>query len=53
MSGWTTFYHYFMDEDEYGSRHIYADHDIYLSIQLFGVEDKTLDELYDQVNECN
>lgn len=49
---WTAFYEYFINHDESGFiNHIYANHERYLSIQLFDVENKTMEQINALVNE--
>lgn len=49
---WTTFYEYFINENDDGSiNHTYSNHDQYLSIQLFNVEGFSLNKLSAIVNE--
>lgn len=49
---WTTFYDYFINENEDGSiDHTYVNHEHVLSIQLFDVENKTFEELVLLTNE--
>lgn len=49
---WDTFYDYFINENEDGSiDHTYVNHEQVLSIQLFDVEYKTIDELVLLMNE--
>lgn len=49
---WTTFYEYFINENDDGSiNHTYSNHEQYLSIQLFNVEGFSLNELSAIVNE--
>ncbi len=49
---WGVFYEYFINENEDGSiNHVYSNHERYLSIQLFDVENMTLGEIRSRVNE--
>lgn len=49
---WSVFYEYFINENDDGSiNHTYSNHEQYLSIQLFGVEDKSTSELAAIMNE--
>ena len=49
---WAVFYEYFINENEDGSiDHVYSNHEKYLSIQLFNVENMTHDEITSRVNE--
>ena len=49
---WATFYDYFVNENDDGSiDHTYVNHEHVLSIQLFDVENKTVDELVLLMNE--
>lgn len=49
---WSVFFHYFINENEDGTiDYTYADHEEYLSIQLFNVENLSLNELEARVNE--
>lgn len=49
---WAVFYEYFVNENKDGSiEHVYSNHKKYLSIQLFNVENLTLEEITSRVNE--
>lgn len=49
---WTVFYEYFINENEDGSiDHVYSNHEKYLSIQLFNVENLTIEEITSRINE--
>lgn len=49
---WAVFYEYFINENEDGSiDHVYSNHEKYLSIQLFNVENLTEEEIAARVNE--
>ena len=48
---WSTFFDYFMNEDEEGIHHVYSNHEQYLSIQLFDTESMTQEEITIFVNE--
>lgn len=49
---WAVFHEYFINSNENGSfDHVYSQHEEYMSIQLFNVEDLTLEELYARVTE--
>lgn len=49
---WAVFYEYFINENEDGSiDHVYSNHEQYLSMQLFSVENMTYDEITSRVNE--
>lgn len=49
---WAVFYEYYINENEDGSiDHVYSNHEKYLSIQLFNVENMTHDEITSRVNE--
>ena len=49
---WAVFYEYFINENEDGGiNHVYLNHEKYLSIQLFNVENMTHDEITSRVNE--
>lgn len=49
---WTTFYEYFVNNNDDGSiNHTYENHEKYMSIQLFNIENKTLDQITALVNE--
>lgn len=49
---WSTFYEYFINTNDFcGSiDHVYPNHEQILSIQLFGIENKTIDQLVALVN---
>lgn len=49
---WSVFYDYFINENEDGSLdHVYKNHEQIMSIQLFDVENKTLEQLVALTNE--
>lgn len=49
---WATFYDYFINENEDGSiEHTHNNHELILSIQLFDIENKSLEQLTMLVNE--
>lgn len=49
---WTTFYEYFVNNNDNGSiNHTYENHEKYMSIQLFNVENKTSDQIMAMINE--
>ena len=49
---WAVFHEYFINENEDGTiDHVYSNHEKYLSIQLFNVEDLTKEETAARVNE--
>jgi len=49
---WTVFYEYFINENmDESIDHVYSNHEKYLSIQLFDIEDLTIEELESRVNE--
>lgn len=48
---WAVFHEYFINENEDGTiDHVYSNHEKYLSIQLFNVEDLTKEEIAARVN---
>lgn len=49
---WAVFYEFFINQNEDGSiDHVYSNHEKYLSIQLFNVENMTIEEIESRVNE--
>ncbi len=49
---WTVFYEYFINENYDGNiEHVYSEHEKFLSIQLFDVENFTKEELKSRINE--
>ena len=49
---WTVFHEYFINENEDGSiDHVYSNHEKYLSLQLFNVENMTKEEITSRLNE--
>ena len=49
---WSVFHEYFINSNENGSfDHVYSQHEEYMSIQLFNVENLTLEQLYVRIAE--
>ena len=49
---WSVFYDYFINQNEDGSiDHVYSNHEKYLSIQIFNVENMTAEQIKTRINE--